>query len=136
MAATLLGCGGGNRDKESVESGRTSETSVTATEQAVIVHLKSTTLNLQSGNLEHLFALEDQLRRVIDRAGVGEYDGNEVAVDGSEAILYAYGPDADALWDVMQPHIERIHPLAGSYVIKRYGGAGDPAAREVRLDLG
>jgi hypothetical protein len=63
------------------------------------------------------------------------YDGNEVAVDGSEAVLYAYGPDADALWDVMKRIIDGAAPKTGSYAIKYYGDASDPSARTVRVDL-
>jgi hypothetical protein len=119
--------------------------STTPGEQAVIVHLQSTSgeripllaKSTAAGapDLSELFALEDQLEGAVNSAGAGEYDGHEVAVDGSEAIFYAYGPDADALWDVMKETIERTKPPAGSYVIKRFGEATDPTAREVRRDL-
>jgi hypothetical protein len=102
---------------------------VPAPEHAVIVYP-------QNANLEDVFAFEDPLGKAIDDAEVGEYDGNEVAVDGSEAILYAYGPDADALWDVMKAVVEGVAPHAGSYAVKRYGEAGDATAREVRIELG
>jgi hypothetical protein len=35
-----------------------------------------------------LFALEDRLREAIDAAGVGEFDGNELASDLSDGTLY------------------------------------------------
>jgi hypothetical protein len=105
-----------------------SKAKVTTPEHAVLVHLKNT-------NLDGVIAIEDSLEPAIAEAGVGEYDGNEVAVDGSEAILYAYGPDADALWNVMRPIVLKANPPDGSYVIKRYGEASDPTAREVRVEL-
>jgi len=123
-AVTLAGCA----SRDSGANGTDSETATTEPEHAVIVHLENT-------NLDEVFAIEDPLEQAIDDAGVGEYDGNEVAVDGSEAVLYAYGPDADALWDVMKPVVERATPRAGSYVIKRYGAADDAAAPEVRVEL-
>jgi hypothetical protein len=101
---------------------------VTTAEHAVLVHLKDI-------DIDSVFALEDLLDVAITEAGVGEYDGNDIALDGSEAILYAYGPDADALWNVMRPIVTRANPAAGSYVIKRYGDVNDPGAREVRVEL-
>ena len=118
VAAALVGCGSH------------SSSAVTSTqEHAVLVHLANT-------DADAVFALEDELEPAIADAGVGEYDGNDIAVDGSEAILYAYGPDADALWDVMSPIVQRANPPAGSYVVKRYGDVNDPDAREVRIELG
>ena len=101
---------------------------MTAAEHAVIVHLKDP-------NMDRVFELEDELHNTINTAEVGEYDGNEIALDGSEAILYAYGPDADALWDVMKPIIDRADARPGSYTVKRYGEASDPAAKSVRVEL-
>ena len=95
----------------------------------MIVHLKD-------ASLDDIVPLEDQLEPAIAGAGVGEYDGNEVALDGSEAVLYAYGPDADALWDVMKPLLGEFEASQGSFVLKRYGEATDATAREVRLDIG
>lgn len=36
---------------------------------------------------------QGRLTEAIERAGVGEFDGNECG--GGEAVLYAYGPDAE-----------------------------------------
>jgi hypothetical protein len=99
-----------------------------APEQAVIVHLLNT-------NFDELVRIEDRLDPAITRAGVGIYDGNEIAVDGSEAVLYAYGPDADALWDVMEPIIADASPPSGSYAVKYYGDVGDPTTHHVRVLL-
>ena len=56
-----------------------------------------------------------------------EYDGNELAVDGSEAILYLDGSDADALFDAAAPVVRRAAIKSGSHARKRYGSADDPA---------
>ena len=72
------------------------------TEHAVIIKFR-----YGSTNLDKLFELEDQLEKAISEAKAGEYDGNEIAVDGSDGSLYMYGPDADRLLDVIEP-IERI----------------------------
>jgi hypothetical protein len=45
-----------------------------------------------------------------------------------------YGPDADALWGAVEP-IVRAAAQAGSFVVKRRGAAGDPNAKEERIEL-
>jgi hypothetical protein len=51
-----------------------------------------------------------------------------------EVVLYAYGPDADALFEAMAPILRAI-PAREAFVIKRYGEAGDSGAHEERVDL-
>jgi hypothetical protein len=128
IAATfLVGCGGSDRagSVDPANSVRTHDV-----EHAVIVHLA--THEAEPGDV---FAIEDKLIAAIKKADAGEFDGNEIAVDGSEVVLYAYGPDADRLYAAMEPVIKGIPPGRGSYVIKRYGDVDDPNAREVRIDL-
>lgn len=67
-------------------------------EQAVIIHF-----TYGSTDLSRLFSLEDQIERAVEGAGVGDYDGNEVAEDGSDGYLYLYGRDADALYKLIRP---------------------------------
>ncbi|WP_174875592.1 hypothetical protein [Vogesella oryzae] len=98
-----------------------------ASEQAVIVHFK-----YGSKNLQRLFELEDQLEKAISKAGIGEYDGNEVAVDGSDGYLYMYGPSADRLVEVITPILESTSFTRGATVKKRYGPSG-AGVREVQL---
>ncbi len=91
--------------------------SVFAQEQAVIVHF----FNYGSKDLTRLFALEDKLENAIATSGAGEYDGNEIAVDGSDGYLYMYGPDADRLFLVVKPILEVTPFTKGAHVTKRYG---------------
>lgn len=94
-------------------------------EQAVLVRINSLS-DPDSG----LDLIEDPIIEAIDRAGVGEFDGNEIGPDG--ATLYMYGPDAEALWAAIES-VVRQSPLGpGSYAIKRYGPPGAP---ETRVDL-
>lgn len=62
-------------------------------QHAVLVHI--TSLPDDAG----LDEVEDPLIEAIEGAGVGEFDGNEIGPD--EAVLYLYGPDGDALWEVI-----------------------------------
>jgi hypothetical protein len=68
-------------------------------------------------------------------SAAGSSTATKIAVDGSEIILYAYGPDADALYAAMELVIARSALADGSYPIKRYGEASDPGAKQVRLDI-
>lgn len=120
IASSIVGgCGGSANEQEE---------SVARTEQAVIVHLDPPRVDEDWG----VDLVEDPLIDAIDDARVGEFDGNDVALDGTEVILYAYGPDADALYEVMEPILKAIPPGPKSYAIKRYG---EPGAREVRIEL-
>jgi hypothetical protein len=85
-----------------------------------------------SGGGWDVYDVEDQLIEAIEKAGVGEFDGN--LMGPGEIVLYAYGPDADALFEVMGP-ILRAVPAQEAYAIKRYGTPDDPGAREVRVEL-
>ena len=100
-------------------------------EQAVIVEFQ-----YGSRDLGQLFELEDKLESAIAEASVGEYDGNEIAVDGSEGSLYMYGPDADKLAAVVRPILEKAPFMRGARMTLRYGAADDLEAREEVIELG
>jgi hypothetical protein len=102
-----------------------------APKQAVIVHF-----SYGSTNLGPLFALEDKLKAAISAAGVGDYDGNEVAADGSDGVLYMYGRSADKLFSVVKPILESAAILKHVEVTLRYGDASDRNARVAKVRLG
>jgi len=85
--------------------------------------------------LEPLNALEDLLEEAITTNAVGEYDGNEIAVDLKDGRLYMYGSDADALFAVVLPILQATSFMIGAQVVRRYGPAGDPLSREVLTTL-
>lgn len=95
-------------------------------EHAVIVHF-----NYGSTDLQPLFALEEKLERTISSAGVGEFDGNEIATDGSDGYLYMYGPDADKLFETVRPALESATFMKGAVVKKRYGPPEDGVRESV-----
>jgi hypothetical protein len=101
--------------------GAKSEISAKPVEHAVII----TFAYIGSTDLDPLFALESQLEAAINAARVGEYDGNEVAVDGSDGTLYMYGPDADKLFLVVRPLLEACSFMKGAVVKLRYGPPAD-----------
>jgi hypothetical protein len=87
-------------------------------------------------SLDALFNLEEQLTSAINKAGVGEFDGNDVAPDLSDGTLYMYGPDADAIFSVIQPILASVPFMNGATVCLRYGPPEEGVReRQVRLDL-
>jgi|JI7StandDraft_1071085.scaffolds.fasta_scaffold56435_2 hypothetical protein len=102
-----------------------------AVEHAVIVNF-----TYGSTNLQPMFDLEEKLDNAITKAKVGEYDGNEIAVDGSDGILYMYGPDADRLFEIIKPILESASFMRGAKVTLRYGPPEDGVPEKVvAIDL-
>lgn len=85
-------------------------------EHAVVVHFA-----YGSRDLTKLFALEDELEKVISAAGAGEFDGNDMATDGSDGYLYMYGPNADKLFEAIKPILEKSIFMRGAKAKLRYG---------------
>jgi hypothetical protein len=95
-------------------------------EQAVIVEFQ-----YGQSDLEPLFELEGRLTSAIEAAGAGEYDGNEIAADGSDGSLYMYGPDAARLAEVVRPILEAAPFMKGARVRIRYGEPGADVREDV-----
>jgi hypothetical protein len=86
-------------------------------------------------DLSALFDLEDKLIEAIDAANAGELDGNEIAVDGSDGLIFMYGPDARALFAAIE-QVLRASPVAeGGQVTLRFGSANDATAVEETISL-
>ncbi|MEQ4487938.1 MAG: Imm26 family immunity protein [Dehalococcoides mccartyi] len=103
---------------------------VSKIEHAVVVNF-----DFGSTNLSPIFKLEKELEKVLSKAKVGEYDGNEVATDGSDGFLYMYGPNADKLFSAVEPVLKKVKFMKGARVTLRYGSAKDNAPeKQVTLD--
>ena len=82
-------------------------------------------------SLDPLHDLEEQLEAAIAEAGVGEFDGNEIAVDLLDGSLYMYGPDADALFAVARPLLAGADCLRNVRATLRYGPPEDGVRERV-----
>ncbi|MCX4649725.1 hypothetical protein [Streptomyces sp. NBC_01446] len=71
---------------------------------------------------------ERALSAAVADAGVGEVDGNEFG--GGEAVLYAYGADAEALFKIMEPTLRSL-PFRPAHVVLRR----ESREAESRVDL-
>jgi hypothetical protein len=95
-------------------------------QQAVIIHFQ-----YGLNDLAPLFALEEQLETSINSAQVGEFDGNEIAVDMHDAYLFMYGPDAEKIFQVILPVIQSAPFMNGASVKLRYGPPQDGVQEKV-----
>jgi hypothetical protein len=119
--ATLLGMGG---DSPSTRADAIKH------EEAVIVHF-----DYGQKDWSPFFEFEKHLEEAIAKAAVGEYDGNELATDGSDGSMYIYGPDADALFAIVKPRLVAASFLKNIVVTLRYGAVNDPAVRRTKVRL-
>jgi hypothetical protein len=87
-------------------------------------------------SLDPLVALEDELEEALDGTGAGELDGHEIAVDGSDGLLFLYGPDADALFAAIEPVLRKSAVTLGADATLRYGGPDDEDLKQklVKID--
>ncbi len=95
-------------------------------EQAVIVHF-----TYGSTDLTRLYALEDELEQKLADGSVGEYDGHEIAVDGSDGTFYLYGPDARRVYEEVKDILTKSSFMNGAEVTLRYGPPEDGVRQEV-----
>jgi hypothetical protein len=112
---------------EALARARDLEASNMPRDQAVI-------LDLRPGSGFDLPAAEERLYAVAERLDA-EFDGNEIAVDGSEVRFFLYGPDADTLYEAVSPVVRELRLAPGSFAIKRYGAADEPDAPVERIAL-
>jgi hypothetical protein len=76
-------------------------------------------------DLSPLNELEDKLTDAIESAAVGGFDGNEIAMDGSDGRFYMYGPNADRLFDVVRPLLAAATCIRNAVATIRYGPPED-----------
>ena len=102
-------------------------------EHCVQVFLKLTSETGSAEERECIAELTDKISDAIENAEVGEYDGDEYG----EGVcrLFMYGPDADKLFEAVKELLVASVLSRDAYAIKRYGGASEGDAKEVRVDL-
>ncbi len=100
-------------------------------QQALIVNFKQ-----QTNNSDAFYELIDELYAAFERKEPYEYDGHDIAIDGSEGNFYFYGPDAGKLLILASPILLKYKFMAGAECLRRYGDVNDTDAQEVTTVLG
>ena len=83
-------------------------------------------------DLEPIFQLGNKLEKIISDNNVGEYDGNEMAMDYSDGSLYMYGPNAEVLFKTIKSTLEETDFLKGSIAKLRFGPPED-GVKEIEI---
>jgi hypothetical protein len=86
-------------------------------------------------DLSPLYELEDKLTDAIESAAVGEFDGNEIALDGSDGTIFMYGPSADRLFEVVRPVLASADCIHNAVATIRYGSPED-GVEEKKVAIG
>ena len=119
--------------RKSKEAGAGSDQGPGTEEQAVITHLPLSGEDYGTREeREAVHELEERIRAAVEAIG-GDHDGDEFG--GGEAVLFTYGPNADALLEAIRAGLEGFAVKPGAYAVKRYGSAADPNSREERVEL-
>jgi hypothetical protein len=105
-------------------------TNTPSTEQAVIIQF-----DYGNSDWSPFFAFDERLEDAVAESGLGDYDGNELAADGSDGQLYFYGPDADKLFALVKAIIAAEPLLKNVRATLRYGAVDDPNAREMHIQI-
>jgi hypothetical protein len=77
-----------------------------------------------STNFQYVYALGDQIQLAIHEAKVGQYDGHALPADGSEGRYFVFGPDAEAIFKVIEPVLAASPLMSGATVTLHYGPRG------------
>ena len=85
--------------------------------------------------LAPLLELEENLEGVLSGSEIGELDGHEIALDGSDGFLFLYGPDADALYSAIEPVLRASPVTQGGNATLRYGPYGQHNIRERYIEI-
>ncbi|MGE3174116.1 MAG: hypothetical protein AB7O97_15925 [Planctomycetota bacterium] len=100
-----------------------------AAEHDVLVHLRLSNRSLGiASERADIERLADELEAAVEAAGVGEYDGDEMG--GGECTLFFAGADADRLFAVLLPLLQRDPLGRGARATLQYGG-GEPQSRRI-----
>jgi len=74
-----------------------------------------------------LAELERDLETALEAAGVGIFDGDDLGGEPGIGCLYMYGPDGDAILDVIRPILESSAFLGDPSARLRSLSAADPS---------
>lgn len=85
--------------------------------------------------LEELHSLESKLRILLFDKGIGELDGHEINMDGSDGTLFLYGHNAEELFKTIEPLLLQTPFMKKAEVHLRFGDIRDTSAPEIDFIL-
>jgi hypothetical protein len=100
------------------------------TQTSSLVHEQAVLIHFANEDLEGSTPLQLALHELLTNNEVGMFDGNEVGDD--TLVLYLYGPDAELLFQHIEPVLRADEFCRGARAVIRWGGPNAPQ-REVVL---
>jgi hypothetical protein len=85
-------------------------------EQALFIYF-----NYGFETTDELYSLMYKIIDIIKAKGLGVYDGNELALDHSDGIMYLYGSSAEKLYNEIKPILEQTSFMKGAKINMRFG---------------
>lgn len=76
-------------------------------------------------SLDPLHALENEMSRLIELSGIGNYDGHEMDMDDKEGYLFMYGANAEHLFKVVKPLLDKTDFMHGARAVLTFKYANE-----------
>lgn len=73
------------------------------TEEFLTIHFT----DYGNANLNRVFEVSDEIKEALHESRLGEFDGNLLAVDGSDGYLFLFGPNVRELYESIKPILLR-----------------------------
>jgi len=96
---------------------------------AVLIRIDAADLSGSEEDIDDLSTLEDDVQEALGAAG--EVDGHDVGP--TDATVYCYGENADQMFELIKPVLERSSLASKALVTLRYGGPDSADQRQVKL---
>ena len=69
------------------------------------------------------YDLSDRFFQLFDKNTIGEYDGHEIEMNNADGSYFFFGPDANAIFEAIEPILKEYAFLKGARIIIRNGDA-------------
>jgi hypothetical protein len=80
----------------------------------VTVHLRANSSSTEVHGRGDIYALQDELRQLLQKNKLGSFDGNEIGED--EAVLFLSGQDGEAVFGAIEPVLRACPLCRGGFV--------------------
>jgi hypothetical protein len=92
-------------------------------QHGVFVYIRLSDDDMGDGEQDDaIYALQEELTKLIETAAIGEFDGDEWG--GGYCQLFMYGTSADKIFDAISPMLLGNTELPITHAVKRYGPPG------------
>lgn len=69
------------------------------------------------------YELSDRFLQLFENNSIGEYDGHEIEMNNADGSYFFFGPDANAIFEAIEPILKEYAFLKGARIIMRNGDA-------------